>query len=168
MYWYGITFLVVSWACTELMLTMATPGGMWEYAVFAEEEHETYVPCYDPIPLRFRKVYDRGEGYHGGIIDEDVDFAQAIASHLNGRLYLSRVGDVGSGKECLSACPGDYPYGRLARSTFRSTTTTCAPSAANRSHPARPIPDPPPVTKQILPENRISASLLENSSQGNT
>src|SRR6516164_531209 len=41
------------------------------------------------------------------------------------------------------------------RSAFISATVTAAPSAANRSQIARPIPLPPPVTMATLPESFI-------------
>src|ERR1051325_9911812 len=47
----------------------------------------------------------------------------------------------------------------LPCASFRSTTTTLPPSAAKRSHAARPMPDPPPLTIQTLSLKRMLPSL---------
>src|SRR5580693_8150521 len=43
------------------------------------------------------------------------------------------------------------PAVSLAASALRSTTATAAPSRANRTAAARPMPDPAPVTTAVLP-----------------
>src|SRR6185369_13871571 len=56
----------------------------------------------------------------------------------------------------------------LPCSSFRSTTTTFAPSAAKRSHVACPIPDPPPLTTHTLFLNRIThpcSSVIETDAE---
>src|SRR5256885_15189729 len=47
-----------------------------------------------------------------------------------------------------------------AASFFTSTTTTFAPSRANRRHDAFPIPEPPPVINATLFAKRICSSRL--------
>ncbi len=59
------------------------------------------------------------------------------------------VGDVD--RERFSAAPPAAIAATVspAASTLRSTTTTCAPSRAMMAAPARPIPEPAPVTIAI-------------------
>src|SRR4051794_2710515 len=56
----------------------------------------------------------------------------------------------------------------LALASLTSTTTTCAPSRANTSAAARPMPDAPAVTSAILPWRSIwiSVSLRKGARSG--
>src|SRR5262245_59019884 len=58
---------------------------------------------------------------------------------------------VSAASACATSC---------ARSPSKSTTATRAPSRANRSHTACPMPDAPPVTTATRPPSSADMSLL--------
>ena len=103
------------------------------------------------IPALLSHLDDGSQVEDGGIVDEDVDAAATA-----GRLRPPSRGC----SECLSrpvapqrALPPSVAASADASSASMSATQTVAPSAANRSAMARPMPRAPPVTTAILPSS---------------
>jgi hypothetical protein len=113
-------------------------------AVLAAREDRAQVHVDHPLPdvvgrLEDRRVRARGDA---GVVEEDVDAPEAL-----GRLPvhpgdLLVVGDVDPQRQVDPAA------------SSRSAPTTIAPSAANSSAVAAPIPPAAPVMTQTFPSSR--------------
>ena len=94
----------------------------------------------------------------------------ALFSSTSSRPYLSTAARTIASASALSvtsplavaASPPPSPIFAAVSSaldSLRSATTTRAPSRANASADARPIPDPPPVTRATFPSSLIESLL---------
>ena len=83
-----------------------------------------------------------------GMAVEDVDSAEAFSVRVDKPFELRVVADVGLDRRApgrLRAFDAAAPSAAPA-AALRSATTTAAPSRAMISAPARPMPEPAPVT----------------------
>ena len=81
-----------------------------------------------------RELVHRRDVLQPGVVHQHVD------------VDVQRVDRVEVGQVDPDRGPADRLGDRRPPARSRSTTTTCAPSAASRSAQARPMPDAPPVT----------------------
>src|SRR4029079_6575769 len=88
------------------------------------------------------------------IVDQHIQPAMRFADRLHQRFDLSGVGDIDLGEDAAPFALTMASPTSFAASPSRSATTTKAPSRANVSAMARPIPAPPPVTRAILSSSR--------------
>src|ERR1041385_32484 len=157
---YGTTFFVVSCACTELMLTMELPAGMYGTPYLQNRKTERRLTA---STLSQSSSVSSSIGLNVIMaasltttwIFPHLSTAVLIAACTSAEFETSAFAKILSPPASLIILTVSLPC-----SSFRSTTTTRAPSAARRSQVARPMPDPPPLTTQTLSVKRIIPLVL--------
>ena len=95
------------------------------------------------------RAADAGRG------DQDVHRAERLDAAPDHRVVRGLVGGVHLRPRARAARRLDLPRGlRRPRFRSRSATQTFAPSSANRTAQARPMPLPPPVISATFPSSR--------------
>ena len=75
---YGTTFFVVSYACTELIFTIALPFGMWGTEYLQKRNTERRLTLRTLSKSLVGQLNDRLERHHRGIIDNHVDLVPLV------------------------------------------------------------------------------------------
>ena len=125
------------------------------HGLLRAEERAARVDLVHQVEALHRRVERAGEADRRGVVDEDVDAAEALDRRGDRRLDLRLVADVGRDRERLAAgrstsaaavwiVPGSFGCG----SVVLAAMTTLAPSAAARSAMAWPMPREAPVMKR--------------------
>ena len=86
-------------------------------------------------------------------VHQDEHRAQLATRPLDGLVDLAAVRDVDLARDRLAALVADVLRGAFRLLEVESNTDTFAPSSASRSVIANPMPDAPPVTIAVDPEN---------------
>ena len=111
-----------------------------------------------PLPLLDRRVLDRPEQHHAGVVDEDVEPSGPVDDLGDD---ARRLLGVGRGRPRRRSARARRRRSRLARSSSRSarraTTATVAPCAASASAVASPMPLEAPVTIATVSCNELEA-----------
>jgi hypothetical protein len=95
-----------------------------------------------------------------GIVEDDMESAVS-SNHLgHGRLDGARIGDVARDEHRLATPLADRGRHREASTARRASIPTLAPSFANRSAVAAPIPEREPLMRATFPSRRRGMSGL--------
>ncbi len=118
----------------------------------ADQEHAAQVDADQPVEVGGAGLQQRLLDQDAGIVDQDVEPAEARQNSVEHRDDLGLVGDVDLGRERLPAAGGHGSATSSIRSwSARSAIATRQPSAASARAMARPMPLAPPVTSARLP-----------------
>ena len=94
-----------------------------------------------------------------GIVEGDVEPAVALDRGPDQALDIVLPRDVGPDRQRLRAeSPASAAAASISASRRPAITTAAAPSSAILSAAARPMPLPPPVTRQTFPFIRLAAA----------
>jgi len=110
----------------------------------------------------FSVIDERGlhVAFDASIVEANIETAARLHSMLGQCLDLGRDHDICSVKLAIPPASRIIETVSSPRSVLRLPITTCAPSRANASAVARPIPDPPPVTSATLPSNSFISRIF--------
>ena len=118
-------------------------------------------------PLLRRHVGDVGEDADAGVVDEDVEAAEARDGRGDRALRPRRSGE--RRPAASRRRPGRRPRSSAARPTdaraLRPVTATCTPSATSARAIARPMPREPPVTSATFPRSDCIAITISQRMQ---
>ena len=120
--------------------------------VGAVEEPEQVDVDHRP-PLVRVGALDRAQQHHAGVVDQDVEAAHLLGGAVDERAGRGLVADVDlecASRAALATIRSARPSSRSLR---RAPSATAAPSRANASAVASPIPDEAPVITALRPSS---------------
>ncbi len=121
-------------------------GSMCGQDGLAAEEHTVHVDAERGAPVGLRVLGDRAQPAEAGVVDQEIDWAEAGEASATMRSAASRSPTSATTATARAPVAWSSPATSAARAGSTSFTATAHPSRARRSAIARPIPAPAPVT----------------------